>query len=73
MEVRNVLNQPVTTAFPIRETVQDWKPGAYFVVAWNAAKRPIREDDSDVGEDDESRQDPRRHVGDGHRHRPHHA
>ena len=41
MEVRNVLNQPVATAFPIRETIQDWKPGAYFVVAWNAAKPPI--------------------------------
>ena len=55
MEVRNVLNQPVTTAFPIRETVQDWKPGAYFVVAWNAADGSIRENDSDYGEDDESR------------------
>lgn len=40
MEVRNVTNQPVTTAFPIRETVQDWKPGTYFVVAWNAAQQP---------------------------------
>ena len=40
MEVRNVTNQPVTTAFPIRETVQDWKPGTYFVVAWNAAQPP---------------------------------
>ncbi|WP_428658500.1 alpha-2-macroglobulin family protein [Reyranella sp.] len=55
MEVRNVLNQPVTTAFPIRETVQDWKPGAYFVVAWNAADGSIRENDGDYGEDDESR------------------
>jgi uncharacterized protein YfaS (alpha-2-macroglobulin family) len=54
MEVRNVLNQPVTTAFPIRETVQDWKPGAYFVVAWNAADGSIRENDSG-DEDDESR------------------
>ena len=42
MEVRNVANQPVTTAFPIRETVQDWKPGTYFVVAWNAAQPPAR-------------------------------
>lgn len=50
MEVRNVLNQPVTTAFPIRETVQDWKPGAYFVVAWNAIKPP---NDADEETDDE--------------------
>jgi alpha-2-macroglobulin len=42
MDVRNVTNQPVTTAFPIRETVQDWKPGTYFVVAWNAAQPPAR-------------------------------
>ena len=42
MEVRNVTNQAVTTAFPIRETVQDWKPGTYFVVAWNAAQPPAR-------------------------------
>ena len=55
MGVRNVLNQPVTTAFPIRETVQDWKPGAYFVVAWNAADGSIRENDGEYGEDDESR------------------
>ncbi len=40
MEVRSVTNQPVTTAFPIRETVQDWKPGSYFVVAWNTAQPP---------------------------------
>ena len=40
MDVRSVTNQPVTTAFPIRETVQDWKPGTYFVVAWNAAQPP---------------------------------
>ena len=52
MDVRNVQNQPVTTAFPIRETVQDWKPGAYFVVAWNAADGSIRENDS--GDDDDS-------------------
>jgi uncharacterized protein YfaS (alpha-2-macroglobulin family) len=52
MDVRNVLNQPITTAFPIRETVQDWKPGAYFVVAWNAADGSIRENDS--GDDDDS-------------------
>ena len=47
MEVRNVANQPVTTAFPIRETVQDWKPGAYFVVVWNAAQPPARSYDDD--------------------------
>ena len=53
MEVRNVPNQPVTTAFPIRETVQDWKPGAYFVVAWNAAtarrRRSYDDDDDESG------------------------
>ena len=50
MEVRNVQNQPVTTAFPIRETIgADWKPGAYFVVVWNAAKPPAIDDyDSDA-------------------------
>ena len=48
MEVRNVANQAVVTAFPIRETVKDWKPGAYFVVVWNAAKPPARSyDDED--------------------------
>ena len=47
MEVRNVLNQPVTTAFPIRETIKDWKPGVYFVVVWNAAHPIARDDDSD--------------------------
>ena len=43
MEVRNVPNQPVTTAFPIRETIKDWKPGAYFVVVWNAAQPPAQQ------------------------------
>lgn len=47
MEVRNVLNQSVTTAFPIRETVKDWRPGAYFVVVWDAAKPPAKDDDED--------------------------
>ncbi len=37
MEVRNVQNKTVTTAIPVREVVKDWKPGAYVVVAWNAA------------------------------------
>lgn len=46
MEVRNVLNQPVTTAFPIRETIKDWKPGVYFVVTWNAAHPIARDDDA---------------------------
>ena len=49
MDVRNTPNQAVVTAFPIRETIQDWKPGAYFVVVWNAAKPPARD-----YEDDES-------------------
>jgi len=34
MDVRNVPNQPVTTAFPIRDAIKDWRPGAYFVIAW---------------------------------------
>ena len=53
MEVRNAANQPVTTAFPIRETVKDWKPGAYFVVVWDAARppsaNPYEDDDSNAG------------------------
>ena len=47
MEVRNAPNQAVVTAFPIRETIQDWKPGAYFVVVWNVAKPPSRSYDDD--------------------------
>ena len=50
MEVRSPPNQPVVTAFPIRETIKDWKPGAYFVVVWNAATPPSRSFDDD--EDD---------------------
>lgn len=53
MDVKNVLNQPATTAFPIRETIKDWKPGAYFVVVWNAANKPMPdnedEDDNNTG------------------------
>jgi uncharacterized protein YfaS (alpha-2-macroglobulin family) len=53
MDVRNPLNQSVTTAFPVRDAVKDWKPGAYFVVTWNAAQPPARtdedEDDSPAG------------------------
>jgi alpha-2-macroglobulin len=51
MEVRNVLNQSVSTAFPIRETIKDWKPGAYFVVVWDAARPPSKNDEDD---DDDS-------------------
>lgn len=47
MDVRNLPNQAVATAFPIRETIKDWKPGAYFVVVWNAAKPPSRNYDDD--------------------------
>lgn len=47
MEVRNALNQPAVTAFPIRETVKDWRPGAYFVVMWNAAQPPARDEDDE--------------------------
>jgi uncharacterized protein YfaS (alpha-2-macroglobulin family) len=50
MDVRNPPNQPVVTAFPIRETIKDWKPGAYFVVAWNAAKPPSRNYDDEEDE-----------------------
>jgi uncharacterized protein YfaS (alpha-2-macroglobulin family) len=54
MEVKNVLNQAITTAFPIRETIQDWKPGAYFVVVWNAAKPPAKDGEDDgAGDEDE--------------------
>ena len=49
----NVLNQPITTAFPIRETIKDWKPGAYFVVVWNSAKPPAKDDDDDSANDDD--------------------
>jgi len=37
MPVKATQNETVTTAFPIREAVKPWKPGAYLVVAWNAA------------------------------------
>ncbi|MDP2333787.1 MAG: alpha-2-macroglobulin [Reyranella sp.] len=47
MEVRNVANQPIVTAFPIRETIKDWKPGAYFVVVWNSARPPSQNDDDE--------------------------
>lgn len=53
MEVKNLQNQAIVTAFPIRDTIQDWKPGAYFVVVWDAAKPPARsyEDDEDEQSD----------------------
>ncbi|MBV8392891.1 MAG: hypothetical protein JOY81_06885, partial [Alphaproteobacteria bacterium] len=54
MKVRNALNQSVTTAFPIRDAVKDWKPGAYFVVAWNAAKPPAKDDDDDDSSNDDA-------------------
>jgi uncharacterized protein YfaS (alpha-2-macroglobulin family) len=37
MPVKGGQNETVTTAFPIREAVKTWKPGAYLVIAWNAA------------------------------------
>ncbi|TXL70431.1 alpha-2-macroglobulin family protein [Vineibacter terrae] len=43
MEVRNDQNKVVTTSIPVREVVKDWKPGAYVVVAWNAADGTIDE------------------------------
>ncbi|MFI5031528.1 MAG: alpha-2-macroglobulin [Reyranellales bacterium] len=53
MAVKNVQNQAITTAFPIRETIKDWKPGAYFVVVWNSAKPPAKDDDDTASDDDE--------------------
>jgi uncharacterized protein YfaS (alpha-2-macroglobulin family) len=47
MDVRNVLNQPVTTAFPIRETIKEWRPGAYFVVMWNSVNPPAKDEEDD--------------------------
>ena len=41
MPVKATPNETVTTAFPIREAVKEWKPGAYLVVAWNAADGKI--------------------------------
>ena len=43
MDVRNVQNKAVTTSIPVREVVKDWKPGAYVVVAWNAADGGMEE------------------------------
>ena len=51
MDVRNTLNQSVTTAFPIRDAVKDWTPGAYFVVAWNAAQEPPKSGEYDPDDD----------------------
>ena len=53
MAVKNVQNQPITTAFPIRDTIKDWKPGAYFVVVWNSAKPPAKDDDDNTADDDD--------------------
>ncbi len=41
MPVKGGPNETVVTAFPIREAVKEWKPGAYLVVAWNAADGKI--------------------------------
>ncbi|HEY2874667.1 MAG TPA: MG2 domain-containing protein, partial [Reyranella sp.] len=54
MAVKNVQNQAITTAFPIRDTIKDWKPGAYFVVVWNSAKPPAKDDDDSGDDDDEA-------------------
>lgn len=43
MEVSNVQNKAVTTSIPVRDVVKDWKPGAYVVVAWNAAEGALDE------------------------------
>ena len=56
MEVSNVQNTAVTTAIPIREMVKEYKPGAYVVVAWNAADGSLEQLLSD---DNEQRYDQR--------------
>ena len=47
MEVRQIKNEPVTTLIPIRTLLQNAKPGAYVIMAADAAKP-----DTSEGEDD---------------------
>ncbi len=41
MEVKNVQNTATTTTIPVREVIGAWKPGAYVILAWNAADGDI--------------------------------
>ncbi|HXL98431.1 MAG TPA: alpha-2-macroglobulin, partial [Rhizomicrobium sp.] len=50
MDVANVKNDSVVTLVPIRNMLKDEKPGAYVLVAMDAAK--AKSADSDNGEDD---------------------
>ena len=70
MEVRNVPNQPVTTAFPIRETSRTGSPAP--TSSWPGTPPQPAGADSDDEEEDQGGKRRRRHVGDGHRHRAHH-
>lgn len=47
MPVKGGQNETVTTAFPIRDAVKPWKPGAYLVVAWNSADGKIDDNNED--------------------------
>jgi uncharacterized protein YfaS (alpha-2-macroglobulin family) len=47
MPVKGGQNETVTTAFPIREAVKTWKPGAYLVIAWNAADAAFGDDNNE--------------------------
>jgi uncharacterized protein YfaS (alpha-2-macroglobulin family) len=43
MDVQGQRNQSITTSFPVRETIRDWKPGAYVVLAWDARRGSLEE------------------------------
>ena len=46
MAVDNVKNDSVVTLIPIHDLLKGKKPGAYVVVAQDAAKKPTSEDDT---------------------------
>ncbi|MFO1248568.1 MAG: alpha-2-macroglobulin [Alphaproteobacteria bacterium] len=46
MAVDNVKNDSVTTLIPIHDLLKGQKPGAYVIVAQDAAKKPVNEDDN---------------------------
>ncbi|HEX3674175.1 MAG TPA: alpha-2-macroglobulin [Rhizomicrobium sp.] len=52
MDVANVKNDSVVTLVPIRDLLKDEKPGAYVLVAIDAAK--AKKADSDTGDEDDS-------------------
>src|ERR1700752_3529542 len=54
MDVAGPHNTPVTTAFPLRDTVKPWRPGAYVLVA-SATKLGKKDDDTEY---DYSRYEP---------------